>query len=143
MDDDVNRLRIALGKISRSIDRGVSYGGMTRTKLSLLATVARQQSIGMGELADIEGLNPTMTSRVIGKLEDDGLVRRAQGATDRRAVTVEITPEGTKQWNRLRRRRTDLLGAWLDTLAPDERESLLKAVPALESLSAAMRAGVR
>ncbi len=141
MDDEVNRLRVALGKISRSIDRGVSDEGMTRTKLSLLGTIARSTSIGMGELAGIEGLNPTMTSRMIGRLEDAGLVRRVQDANDRRAVLVEITPEGTKRWNRLRRRRTDLLGGWLADLPDDERSALLRAVPALESLAASMRAG--
>ena len=141
MDDDVNRLRIALGKISRSIDRGVSDDGMTRTRLSLLGSVARSGSLGIGELAEIEGLNPTMASRIVGKLEDDGLVRRTQGAADRRAVTVEITAEGTKRWNRLRRRRTDLLTGWLADLPADERTALLHAVPALESLAASMRAG--
>ena len=141
MDDDVNRLRIALGKISRSIDRGVSDDGMTRTTLSLLGTIARQKSLGMSELADIEGLNPTMASRMIGTLEQAGLVRRAQSAADRRAVTVEITPEGTRRWNSLRRRRTDLLRSWLAELPADEHAALLRAVPALESLAASMRAG--
>ncbi|WP_375487637.1 MarR family winged helix-turn-helix transcriptional regulator [uncultured Jatrophihabitans sp.] len=141
MDDDVNRLRIALGRISRTVDREVSGDGMTRTTLSLLGTLARHKSVGMGELAEIEGLNPTMASRLVAKLQDAGLLRRVPGDDDRRAVTVEITPEGTRTQNRLRRQRTAALAGWLEGLSPDEREALLKAVPALESLAAAMRAG--
>ena len=141
VDDDVNRLRIALARISRTVEREVAGEGLTRTTLSLLGTLARHKTLGMGELADIEGLNPTMASRLVGKLEDAGLVRRVPADTDRRAVVVEITAEGTRTQNRLRRRRTDALAGWLDDLAPDERADLMKAVPALESLAASMRVG--
>ena len=143
VDDDVNRLRIALGRISRTVDRETASEGLTRSTQSLLGTLARHRSLGMGELADIEGLNPTMASRLVGKLTDAGLARRVPGDDDRRAVTVEVTPDGTKLHNRLRRQRTAVLAGWLDNLAPDERDALLKAVPALESLAASMRAGAR
>lgn len=142
-DDDVNRLRIALGRISRTVDRGTASEGLTRTTQSLLGTLARHRALGMGELADIEGLNPTMASRLVGKLADAGLARRVPGDDDRRAVTVEVTPEGTKLHNRLRRQRTAVLAGWLDDLSPDERAALMQAVPALESLAASMRAGAR
>jgi DNA-binding MarR family transcriptional regulator len=59
-NEDVVRLRGALARIARSIDRQVSGDGLTRTQLSVLGTVARKGSIGVGELADAEGLNPTM-----------------------------------------------------------------------------------
>jgi DNA-binding MarR family transcriptional regulator len=142
-DDDVNRLRVALGRISRTIEREVANGGLTRTTMSLLGTLSRHRTIGIGELAEIEGLNPTMTSRLVGKLEAAGLVRRVPSDDDRRAVVVEITAEGTRTQNRLRRERTAALSHWLDELAPDEQEALLKAVPALESLAASMRVGAR
>ena len=143
MDDDVNRLRVALGRISRTVEREVTTGGLTRTTMSLLGTLARHRTLGMGELAEIEGLNPTMASRLVGKLEDARLVHRVPSDDDRRAVVVEITAEGTRTQNRLRRERTAALTHWLDDLAPDEREALIKAVPALESLAASMRAGTR
>ena len=142
VDDDVNRLRIALGRISRTVEREVSTDdGLTRSTLSLLGTLARHRTMGIGELAEVEGLNPTMASRLVGKLETAGLVRRVPDDGDRRAVVVEITAEGTRTQNRLRRRRTAALAGWLDDLGPDERADLMKAVPALESLAASMRAG--
>lgn len=138
-DDSVNRLRIALGRISRLIDRQVSGDGMTRTQLSALGTIARATSIGVGELAEVEGLNPTMCSRMVGKLESAGLVRRAQGEDDRREVRVEITAAGTRLHNRLRDQRTRLLRERLDQLGERDRRALLAAVPALETLASAMR----
>ena len=138
-DDDVNRLRIALGRISRFIDRQVSGEGMTRSQLSVLGTIARSKSLGVGELAEAEGLNPTMCSRIVGKLEAAGLVRRASGAEDRREVRVEITAAGNRLHLKLRAQRTRLLTERLAHLPAAERRALLAAVPALELLADAMR----
>ena len=85
-DDEVTRLRVALARIARSVDRAVSGDGLTRTQLSVLGTVARLGPIAAGELADVEGLNPTMLSRLIGKLEVAGLLaqRKATQPTTKR-----------------------------------------------------------
>ncbi len=136
---EVNRLRTALGRISRMVDRQVTGDGMTRTQLSLLGTLARQKAVGMSELADIEGLNPTMLSRIVGKLEAHRLVERVTGAPDRRSVVVEITPAGSRLHSKLRAQRTALFAERLADLHPDETAQLLAAVPALESLAEAMR----
>ncbi len=138
-EDEVNRLRTALGRISRTVDRQVAGDGMTRTQLSVLGTVARQRSLGIGELADIEGLNPTMTSRLVGKMEAAGLVRRSPAEDDRRSVVVEITPAGSRLHARLRAQRTRLFTARLADLPARQQEALLRAVPALELLSEALR----
>lgn len=138
-DEDVNRLRIALGRISRLIDRQVRGAGMSRSQLSALGTIARRKALGVSELADEEGLNPTMCSRIVGKLEAAGLVRRVPGADDRREVRVEITAAGSKLQTRLRAQRTRLLADRLAELPDPERRALLGAVDALESLAEAMR----
>ena len=136
---EVNRLRIALGRISRMVDRQVTGDGMTRTQLALLGTLARDRSVRMSDLADIEGVNPTMLSRIVGKLEAEGLVRRMAGEPDRRSVVVEITPEGSRLHARLRIQRTSLFAQRLAELPPDDAAQLLAAVPALELLADAMR----
>jgi DNA-binding MarR family transcriptional regulator len=138
-DDDVNRLRIALGRISRFIDRQVSGEGMTRSQLSVLGTIARRKALGVGELAEVEGLNPTMCSRIVGKLEADELVRRVPGTEDRREVRVEVTAAGNRLHAKLRAQRTRLLAERLTELPAAEQRELLAAVSALESLADAMR----
>jgi DNA-binding MarR family transcriptional regulator len=139
-ETEVARLRVALSRIARQIDRQVSNGGMPRTQLSVLGTVAVRKKLGMGELADVEGINPTMLSRVVGRLEADGLVLRAPSAEDRRVIQVGITPAGTKLHNRLRQERTSLLAAHLDGLPDGQATALIELLPALESLAAALRA---
>lgn len=133
--EDVDRLRIALARISRLVDRQVSGGGMTRTQLSVLGTIARLGPIGISELADLEGLNPTMLSRVLGKLEATGLVLRATTAEDRRAVQVQTTPAGRSLNQRLRRQRRQLLAERLAGLPARQASQLLAALPALEALA--------
>jgi DNA-binding MarR family transcriptional regulator len=135
-DDDVNRLRTAIGRISRTLERQSGGAGMTRTELSVLGAVARAKSLAMSALADLEGNNPTMLSRVVGRLEASGLVVRVPAPTDRRAVIVEITPEGARVHARLRKQRTRLLTEWLADLSAAEVQALVGALPALETLAA-------
>jgi DNA-binding MarR family transcriptional regulator len=137
---EANRLRIALGKISRLVDRQVTGEGMTRTQLAVLGTIARAQTIKMSELAEVEGLNPTMLSRLIGHFEAARLVRRTSPEQDRRTVVVEITAEGSRLHNKLRRERTRLFSERLAGLPAGQADVLMGAIPALESLAEALRA---
>lgn len=134
-NDDVHRLRIALGRISRRVDRHSTATEMTRTKFLLLSTIARQGPIGMGELAKIEGLNPTMLSRLVGRLAERGLVARTAGAEDKRVVFVQATDEGRALHNRVRAERTAVFADHLRGLGDDDEDALLRALPALETLA--------
>src|SRR6195952_1741915 len=122
--EDVDRLRIALARIARLVDRQVSGEGMTRTQLSVLGTIARLGPIGISELADTEGLNPTMLSRVLGKLEASGLVVRAG-----------TPPAGRSLQQRLRKQRSQLLADRLTGLPAEQADQLLAGLPALEALA--------
>jgi DNA-binding MarR family transcriptional regulator len=141
--DEVARLRIALARISRAVDRMSAEAGFTRTQLSVLGTVARLKSVGMGELADIEGLNPTMLSRVVGQLEEAGLISRGSDQADRRSVRVQLTPAGRSMHLKLRKRRTDVFVRQLAGLPGGQAGDLLGALPALEALADQMHASLR
>lgn len=133
--DTIDRLRGALTRISRRIDRQVSNGGLTSTQLSVLASVSVRGPIGLGELADAEGVNPTMLSRVVGKLEDGGLVQRESDRDDRRVVRVAVTPAGVRLRKRLLADRSRLLAERLAGLAPQTISVLVAAIPSLEMLA--------
>ncbi len=137
-EDDIARLRIALARIARRVDRQVSGDGLTRTQLSVLGTVVRLGPIGATELADIEGVNPTMLSRVIGKLEAAGYLTRTAAEHDRRAVLVHATDSGQHLQRRLRGERTALFAERLGQLADRDQQALVRALPGLEHLAEAM-----
>jgi DNA-binding MarR family transcriptional regulator len=137
--DAVGRLRAVVGRLARQL-RGTQAGaGLTPTQISVLFSVARRGPLRLSELAELEGLNPTMLSRVIAQLADDGLLSRATDPDDRRAAVVDATDRGRRLRERIHRERNELLGAELDGLSPAARASLLAALPALEALADQLR----
>jgi DNA-binding MarR family transcriptional regulator len=109
--------------------------GLTRTQLSLLGTVSRLCAARASDLAEIEGLNPTMLSRMIGKLETADWLVRAADPADGRAILVQLTKVGARKLARIRSRRTALLQDTLGKLDEPARSDLQTAIPALEDLA--------
>jgi DNA-binding MarR family transcriptional regulator len=97
--------------------------------------VIRRGPIRLSELAEDEGLNPTMLSRAVGSLVEAGLLERTSDPSDRRAALVSVTAQGEKLIERVRRERTRALNEALEPLPPDQREALQDALPALEALA--------
>lgn len=137
--DAAARLRAVVGKLSRRLDATARGTGLTSSQLSALGVVARQGPIRLAELAEIEHVNPTMLSRIVGALVDDGLLRRRPDPDDRRAGLVEVTPQGRRTHDRLRAERGRALGDGLAALTPEDRAVVEAALPALEALVLAVR----
>lgn len=137
--DTLSQLSVSLRRISRRIDRQVSVGGLTSTEVSILASIARRGPLGLGELAAHEGINPTMLSRVIGRLEAADLVRRQSSIADRRAIEVVATRKGARMRERLLTHRSQVLAERLAELPPGMADMILDAAPALEALAAALQ----
>ena len=133
--ESVTRLRGVIGKLSRQLNATATGEGLTPTQASVLGLVASRDTLGLAELTQLEGLNPTMLSRVVGKLADLGLIRRVPDPDDQRAVRVEITPAGSRLHRRLRAVRTDAVSRCLEELPDEAVKTLLGAVPALEVLA--------
>lgn len=133
--DEVTRLRAAIGRVARRLRPTEAAAGMTPTQISVLLTIVRLRTVRLAELADLEGLNPTMLSRVLALLVDRGLVRRVADPGDRRAALVEATAAGRRLRDRMRKERSAKLEPLLDALPAEERRALAAALPALESLA--------
>lgn len=133
------RLRAVVGQLSRRLTALARGAGMTPTQLSVLGVLARRGPLRLSELADIEGLNPTMLSRVVAVLEGEGLVRRLPDPDDRRAARVETTALGRRSHDRLRTQRGRVLADALASLSPEQVAAIEAALPALEALTEATR----
>jgi DNA-binding MarR family transcriptional regulator len=108
---------------------------LTPTKIAVLQTLNRRGPMRLSELAEAEGINPTMLSRVTADLLEAGLVARASDAGDRRAAWVETTAAGKRLGERIRLERTDAVKLALGALSEQERRQIEAAVPALEHLA--------
>lgn len=135
------RLRTAIGRLSRRLrtTAAAREAGLTPTAISVLLNVARSAPIKMAELAESEGINPTMLSRVTGTLLDKGLLERTSDANDRRAAWVSVTRQGRRLTERMKTERTEALNAAMDELSAEERRGIERALPALEALAEELR----
>jgi DNA-binding MarR family transcriptional regulator len=139
--DTATRLRVAVGRLSRRL-RGTAVGseaGLTPTRISVLLTVDRDGPIRISDLAEQESLNPTMLSRAISQLVQDGALARVSDDRDRRAAWVNVTDAGHSVAQGIRRERTDALNRALAGLDPEDRRVLERALPALEALAAQLQ----
>ncbi|HEX4679134.1 MAG TPA: MarR family transcriptional regulator [Gaiellaceae bacterium] len=137
--DEVTRLRTAISRLARRLRATEAGGDLTPTQVSVFLDVVRVGSIRVAELAALEGLNPTMLSRVIAVLAEQGLVRRVVDVEDRRAARIEATPAARRLRKRMRRERSATLEPVLNALPLRDREALIAALPALETLAELLR----
>ena len=142
-EDSVIRLRRTVLRLARQLNAASVGEGLTPTQASVLGIITRRGPLGLTELSEIEGLNPTMLSRVVGKLDSFGLIRRLRDPDDFRAARVEVTPEGRQAYQRIAAERAAILSERLAGLPPDQEAALVAALPALENLAEDLRAAVR
>lgn len=113
--------------------------GLSQTDFSALATVIREGRVGLGVLAEREGVKPPSMTRIAAALERDGLVERHADPHDRRRAWLEATPAGRRLVERSRRRRDAYLATVLRELPPDDLAALDHGVAVLERLLEAPR----
>ena len=138
-DDDRNdeqiasRLRFAVARLARLL-RQQDQSGFGPTLVAALASVERRGPLTLGELAAREQVAPPTITKIVEKLEANGLVTRTTDVADRRVNRVTITPKGAKQLATYRTRRTEWLASRLRDLDADEQARLLAALPVIERL---------
>lgn len=135
----VARLRGVIPRLARQLNVTSTGEDLTPTQYSVLALVRGRGPIGLAELTELEGLNPTMLSRVVKVLHERGLVRRLPDPKDMRAARLEATATGEQVNDRVRAQRTQVLSECLDRLPAETAETLLAAVPAMEALAKAVK----
>jgi DNA-binding MarR family transcriptional regulator len=134
----MSRLRGVIPRLARQLNDTSTGEGLTPTQYSVLALVRIRGPLGHAELTELQGLNPTMLSRVVKVLDERGLIRRLPDPSDMRAARVAVTPEGEQAHDRVREQRTQVLAECMRSLPPQTAAALLAAVPALEQLAEAL-----
>ena len=142
-EESVIRLRRTILRLARQLNAASVGEGLTPTQASVLGIVTYRGPLGLTELTEIEGLNPTMLSRVVGKLDSFGLIRRLRDPDDFRAARVEVTPEGRQTYQRIAAERAAILSERVAGLPAEQADALIAALPALENLAEDLRAAVR
>ncbi len=128
------RLRLSMIRLARQL-RHQDPSELSLAQLSALATVVRGGPLGVGQLAELEGLPSPAVTRLADKLEEAGLVTRRANPADRRGILVVATAAGTD----LLARRAEVGTAWLaerlDALSESDHACLERVVALLEALA--------
>jgi DNA-binding MarR family transcriptional regulator len=123
---------IRLARRLRQLD--VAAEGVTISQLSALSVVAAQGPLTLGDLAEAERVQPPSMTRIVARLDEQGLVRRTTRPGDRRVSLVEVTDAGLRMLEASRTRRTAYLVERLAGLGPQDRATLDRAAVLLEQL---------
>ncbi len=94
--------------------------GLTNERLSTLATVAAHEPISVSALAEAEFVSLPTMSRMVAKLETEGLVKRMENKSDGRGVVVSTTAKGRVIYQHATQQSLSHLQGTLSTLKPEQ-----------------------
>jgi len=128
------RLRLSATRLARQL-RQQSDIGLTPSQLSALSSIDRHGPLTLGDLAECERVAPPSVTKVVAKLEADGLVTRKVDPSDRRCSHVTVTERGADLLTESRNRKSAWLAARINDLDADQRARLAAALDVLETLT--------
>jgi DNA-binding MarR family transcriptional regulator len=132
--ETTQRLRIVFGRLSRVLrttEAGLA-ADLTPTRVAVLLNTVRNGPIRLSDVAEEEGLNPTLLSRTVANLAQDGLVTRTADELDRRSAWLDATATGRELAAEIRAQRTQAVEAALTRLSKEDRKLIEEGLPALE-----------
>lgn len=130
-----NRLRLAVTRLARRLRQETADGTpLTPSSSAALSTIERHGPLTPSDLADHERIQRPTATRIVGNLEQAGLVTRTQDPDDGRCTRIAATPEGRALLRNLRRRKTAYFTRRIDTLPDQDVATLHQAAAILERL---------
>ena len=131
------QLRDAIMRLNRRVRQTRPVGDLTVTQLSALTSLRLAGALTPRELAEVERVQPPTMTKIVGKLEERGLVRRTPHPTDGRQVILAATEGGEAVLDQFERARDEWLAHRLAELSEDDRETLHHAAEILHQLARA------
>jgi DNA-binding MarR family transcriptional regulator len=110
----------------------LSREGLTPSQFSVLRALARQRAVQMNRISQEMLVTPPNITGLIDRLESKKLVRRAASEEDRRAIAIELTPEGKRLQARVAKRYNDFMRDVLREFTSEEQKTLRTLLTKLE-----------
>ena len=136
-DELARTLRDAITRLNRRVRQARPVGDLTFSQLSALTSLQLAGALTPRELADMERVQPPTMTKIVGKLEERGLVARTPHPTDGRQVILAATEAGRAVYAQFERARNEWLARQLAELGPDERDTLARAADILQRVAKA------
>ena len=136
-DELAKTLREAIHRLNRRVRQARPVGDLTFSQLSALTSLQLAGALTPRELADMERVQPPTMTKIVGKLEDLGLVARTPHPTDRRQVILAATEQGRAVFAQFEKARNEWLAVQLAVLSPADRDTLVRAAEILQQVAKA------
>ncbi len=139
---DLQRAMAELVKKYQFRDRDESVGwGLSVSQAYALRALHERGPLAMGELAAELHLKLSTITRIVDSLVEKGMARRASDPSDRRVCRLALSAKGRSLWRRVEAALVESDLDVLRALAPEERESLIRAIGLLSASADRWRAG--
>jgi DNA-binding MarR family transcriptional regulator len=133
LTEQAARLRLAVNRMARRL-RQEANTQLGPASIAALATIERSGPLTPSEVARIEGIQRPTATRILSRLTEAGLVSRTTDPSDGRSSIVQVTADGRKTLNRLRKRKTAYLARTMRALPDDDVATLTRAAEILEQV---------
>ncbi|HYH58706.1 MAG TPA: MarR family transcriptional regulator [Thermoleophilaceae bacterium] len=127
------RLRLAIARTARRM-RQEAGDELSPSMTAALATIENHGPLTPSGLADIERIKRPTATRILHRLEEDGLIERSADPSDGRSAVVCITSQGAALLKKLRSRKNAYLARRLRELPAEDVAALERAAGVLERL---------
>jgi DNA-binding MarR family transcriptional regulator len=138
-DADVHAMVAALFTLTAGMERARRQRKAAGT-LSLLQLVADRGAIRPSEIAGLQDVHPSLVTRQVRELEDDGHVQVAADPADGRSCLVTLTPAGAGELGRLTQTGLDRFALFVADWQPGEVQMLTALLDKLRESMAAVSA---
>ena len=113
---------------------GLLHSPYTLTEARILFELAHRDHLTASTLCHELGLDAGYLSRILLRLEQQGLIEKIRSESDGRQRLLHLTPEGEKAGTLLDQRSQDEVAEMLSEHSEEEQQRLLKAMETIESI---------
>jgi len=137
MEDRIGSIRHFNRFFTRKIGvlrEGLLHSPYPLTEARILFELAHREHVTASDLCRELGLDAGYLSRILGRLEQQGLIEKVRSDSDGRQRLLRLTSEGKAAANLLDQRSRDEVSEMLNDLSEEDQQHLLKAMQTIESV---------
>lgn len=113
---------------------GLLHSPYSLTEARILFELGQGKQVTASRLGRELGLDAGYLSRILARLEQQGLLEKVRSETDGRQLLLSLTAEGRKAFALLDRRSREEVSEMLTDLSEEDQQRLLKAMQTIESV---------
>ena len=118
-------------RLTKAFSERIVQTGLTPAAATVMLVIESNPGIPLGKLADALLVKRPNMTKLVKRLEARSLVRRSSDVSDKRSISLVLTPAGQRQALRLRALQADADTSALAALKPTERSQFVKFVTRL------------